>query len=75
MNKSNLTQYQKKRLIQSGHRCKICGELITNTEDIIFIKRHIGKLIQYLFYHERCYDGKEEQEKYVESKVTAKETI
>ena len=58
MNKHDLTQYQKKRLIQLGHRCTKCGELITNTEDIILVKRHIGKYIEYSFYHERCDDGK-----------------
>lgn len=61
MTKNELTQYQKKRFIQNGHTCTGCGELITNTENIIFIKKHIGRVIEYSFYHERCGDGKEEQ--------------
>lgn len=58
----DLTQYQRKRFCQQLHKCSYCGDYITNTEPLTLIKEHIGKQIRYIFLHERCYYGKEEQQ-------------
>ena len=62
MTKNELTQYQKRRFIQNGHRCEECGELISNTEELIFIKKYVGKFIKYYFYHKECYNGEKEEQ-------------
>ena len=59
MTKLDLTHYQRRRLVQHEHRCSLCSQFITDNENIILIKEHVGRLVKYSFFHERCYNGKE----------------
>lgn len=61
MVKKDLTQYQRKRLVQKLHKCSHCKDFITDEEPLILIKEHIGRQIRYNFLHERCFYGEKEQ--------------
>lgn len=68
MTKQNLTEYQKRRLVQKP-KCSICSQNIWDNDKIILIKEKVGKTRKYSFLHERCLHGKEEQEKATKTAV------
>ena len=52
---SDMTSYERRRLVLDSQRCTSCGHLIFNNEPVIVEKNRVGKHTIYNFYHLICY--------------------
>lgn len=71
---SQLTKYERSRLAQCHYTCNLCNGLIYENDDVIMIKKRVGKAVIYGFSHasiRRCLDEQKAQKRSAEQKAPA----
>lgn len=66
MKATELSRYKRDRF-NKNRRCKVCGVLISDNEDIQYEVHKFGHWCKYTFYHRGCFNAKDEgQVRYTE---------